>query len=333
MLRWRSVLRRTFHINDNTPTPKQFLMRRNIQQLICDASAGLALFVLACVPFRAWPQDAFPITASGIGDGGKLEMKAFASAYPNRISEVAMRDGDWAMKVDGEWFFWAHGRILTASQRVHWTRYARRWGPFPYSVGRLPPIPHLNPQEAARLEVEARRHSPHRSEDIIDRLFGDGSRGKTGMRLVTVRFLEFHVVVNQRIAKAFRGVAAQCRALRNSDPHVAAFFRHLAHIEGFSNRDVAGTSERSYHSYGLAVDLIPRSFYGKASYWRWLWVRHKSEKWWATPYSQRWMVPRSVVSAFEKHGFVWGGKWLFFDTMHFEYKPEILLMEKEYGTP
>jgi len=42
------------------------------------------------------------------------------------------------------------------------------------------------------------------------------------------------------------------------------------------------------------------------------------------PYARRWMVPTPVVEAFERHGFVWGGKWLFFDTMHFEYRPEVL---------
>jgi hypothetical protein len=47
------------------------------------------------------------------------------------------------------------------------------------------------------------------------------------------------------------------------------------------------------------------------------------------PYEQRWMVPTSVVEAFERHGFVWGGKWLFFDTMHFEYRPEVLLLARE----
>jgi hypothetical protein len=26
------------------------------------------------------------------------------------------------------------------------------------------------------------------------------------------------------------------------------------------------------------------------------------------------------------YGFIWGGKWLFFDTMHFEYRPEILIL-------
>jgi hypothetical protein len=28
------------------------------------------------------------------------------------------------------------------------------------------------------------------------------------------------------------------------------------------------------------------------------------------------------VEIFERHGFIWGGKWGHFDTMHFEYRPE-----------
>ncbi len=33
-----------------------------------------------------------------------------------------------------------------------------------------------------------------------------------------------------------------------------------------------------------------------------------------------------TVLVFERQGFVWGGKWFFFDTMHFEYRPELLLL-------
>jgi D-alanyl-D-alanine carboxypeptidase len=52
----------------------------------------------------------------------------------------------------------------------------------------------------------------------------------------------------------------------------------------------------------------------------------KVPDWWAIPYDQRLHPPMALVSAFEKQGFTWGGKWFFFDTMHFEYRPEILRM-------
>jgi D-alanyl-D-alanine carboxypeptidase len=33
------------------------------------------------------------------------------------------------------------------------------------------------------------------------------------------------------------------------------------------------------------------------------------------------------VRIFEKQGFVWGGYWYHFDTMHFEYRPELLAVK------
>jgi HSP20 family protein len=35
-------------------------------------------------------------------------------------------------------------------------------------------------------------------------------------------------------------------------------------------------------------------------------------------------MPQEIVSIFERQGFIWGGKWNHFDTMHFEYRPELL---------
>ncbi len=31
-----------------------------------------------------------------------------------------------------------------------------------------------------------------------------------------------------------------------------------------------------------------------------------------------------IVRIFEKHGFIWGGRWYHYDTMHFEYRPELV---------
>ncbi len=34
-------------------------------------------------------------------------------------------------------------------------------------------------------------------------------------------------------------------------------------------------------------------------------------------------IPMEIVRIFEKHGFIWGGRWHHYDTMHFEYRPEL----------
>ena len=33
------------------------------------------------------------------------------------------------------------------------------------------------------------------------------------------------------------------------------------------------------------------------------------------------------IEIFEKNGFIWGGKWDLWDNMHFEYRPELILLQ------
>jgi D-alanyl-D-alanine carboxypeptidase len=81
----------------------------------------------------------------------------------------------------------------------------------------------------------------------------------------------------------------------------------------FSCRGIADTAQPSMHSYGAAFDLNI-SFSG---YWYWQRSREGT-----LAYRNR--MPHELVEIFERHGFIWGGKWYHYDTMHFEYRPELL---------
>jgi len=35
-------------------------------------------------------------------------------------------------------------------------------------------------------------------------------------------------------------------------------------------------------------------------------------------------MPQAIVDIFERYGFIWDGKWYHYDTMRFEYRPELL---------
>ena len=76
---------------------------------------------------------------------------------------------------------------------------------------------------------------------------------------------------------------------------------------GFNWRPIANTDRRSVHSYGIAVDINVQ--------WSDYWLN-------AGKYRNR--IPCAIAEIFEQHGFIWGGKWFHFDTMHFEYRPELL---------
>jgi hypothetical protein len=52
------------------------------------------------------------------------------------------------------------------------------------------------------------------------------------------------------------------------------------------------------------------------------------------PTYEKWKnrIPVEIVRLGERHGFIWGGYWLHYDTMDFEYRPE-LLAERQAARP
>jgi len=87
------------------------------------------------------------------------------------------------------------------------------------------------------------------------------------------------------------------------------FSVHAPRVKRRSNcRVVKDTGNRSAHAWGAAID-INTNF---ADYWLWSKGTYRNR------------IPFDIVEVFERHSFIWGGKWGHFDTMHFEYRPELL---------
>jgi hypothetical protein len=76
-------------------------------------------------------------------------------------------------------------------------------------------------------------------------------------------------------------------------------------------RTVADTGLLSMHTYGAAIDIGVRY----SDYWAW--ARSRGD----LVYRNR--IPQEIVAAFEAEQFIWGGKWYHYDTVHFEYRPEL----------
>lgn len=85
-------------------------------------------------------------------------------------------------------------------------------------------------------------------------------------------------------------------------------------------RQVRGATRQSAHSYGIAIDIGVHF----SDYWHW--ADKKATETTEIPYRNR--IPLEIVEVFERHGFVWGGRWYHFDTMHFEYRPDINPIQK-----
>ena len=100
---------------------------------------------------------------------------------------------------------------------------------------------------------------------------------------------------------------------------------YVTNIGGtFNWRPILGTQRMSPHSFGIAIDINT----SHSEYWKW---DHR-DNWQldSVEMNLTWRnsVPLEIVEIFERHGFIWGGKWFHYDTMHFEYRPEMLLAPK-----
>ena len=154
-----------------------------------------------------------------------------------------------------------------------------------------------------------------RFQPFFDKMYGDCTKGEVARNLVDVVWLPSKG--GQKLkATRINGVAAKLQAVSDElDKLPARFTKYLKPSAGTYNcRVVAGTKRVSAHGHGIAIDIAT----AHADYWRW--TRPGADG--RYPYQNR--VPWEIVEIFEKHGFIWGGKWYHYDTMHFEYRPEIV---------
>ncbi|HEY5956883.1 MAG TPA: M15 family metallopeptidase [Polyangiaceae bacterium] len=146
----------------------------------------------------------------------------------------------------------------------------------------------------------------YRVEELFQATYGADANAVRA-NLVKVKFLDSILQVHSRVAPALERVGKKLETHVKETGHRPAI---LSRFSGtFNWRTIAGSEQLSAHSYGIAVDLDSKA----ADYWRW-----SDKRVWHHP------LPPAIVRAFEEEGFIWGGRWYHFDTMHFEYRPEML---------
>ncbi len=149
-----------------------------------------------------------------------------------------------------------------------------------------------------------------RDTAFFDKMYGDCRRGEVAPRLVPVAWLP-HLWGGVLRVTTVNGVAEQLaavsRELEAAPPEVTRYLYPPG--GGYNCRAVADAGQASMHGWGAAVDINV----AHSDYWHW----HRMA---VTPRP----IPAIIVETFARYGFIWGGKWSHYDTMHFEYRPELL---------
>lgn len=117
------------------------------------------------------------------------------------------------------------------------------------------------------------------------------------------------------------GVNQKLQAVSNElDELPSNLKKYVTQLAGTYNwRTISGTNRLSAHSFGIAIDINV----DYADYWKWNQPTKSND----IEYKNK--IPQQIVEIFEKYGFIWGGKWYHYDTMHFEYRPELLINSKK----
>jgi len=161
-----------------------------------------------------------------------------------------------------------------------------------------------------------------RSEEFFKKLYGSTAKcvQATLRPLKWLPTREGSTLMVSSLHGAFEAFERVSRELDRLPDSLLAYVRKPAGT--FKWRVIAGTRRLSMHSFGIAIDInLERSHY-----WRYDKPDDTLEK--PSPaqsaYRYRNQIPLEIVQIFERHGFLWGGRWYHYDTMHFEYRPELM---------
>lgn len=148
---------------------------------------------------------------------------------------------------------------------------------------------------------------------LLDQVYGKNEH-EIKKNLTRVQFLKQRVLFNKKnkAAESLQRVSKELSDLLKVKPGLA---KYIYPADTYYYRKISKTTLLSAHSYGIAIDLSPN----RTQYWQ-------RDKNWKT--ISQIQYPMEIVHVFEKHGFIWGGRWFHYDSMHFEYRPEFLQMKK-----
>jgi len=178
-----------------------------------------------------------------------------------------------------------------------------------YQTGPLVTSPQRN-EDPGRL-----RHTP-----LFLDMYGKSPAEVAG-KLVTIQWAPCNCKLQ------FSKVNGAAKALETVGEEIerAGLTRFVSETMGtFNWRKISGTQRLSMHAFGIAIDFKLPNTLGR--YWRWDGVFANQKKLFPEEILRDEEFNR-IVNIFESHGFVWGGKWWHYDSIHFEYRPELTMSQ------
>ena len=309
------------------------------RRIVLSALVGLLIVVVLVLVFAVLPGLGGQDNRSGLfaQDANRMpsrlnaELAVLKAAYPTITiaSTFDSQIGDWKITLtkgdSTKDLYWAEGRYLPKELLGSKDDYRT----LIFYIPKKPEDPATFTKDQIEKirefgSSESRESGPVSPTSFFEIIYDTSSRDDLEAHIVKTKFLGKQVNVHELIVEPLKRVESQILAASQTDGEVREFIQSIGSIDGYSWRQIRDTSGMSFHSMGLAIDILPDDMQDKVVYWNW--EKNKgNDDWMLIPLEDRWAPPKRVIDFFEKEGFVWGGKWTVWDNMHFEYRPEMIL--------
>lgn len=257
-------------------------------------------------------------------------LRALLVAYPDKVKDLNydFTEDQWYITVGSTRLFWADGRLLPHDE----LQDTAKWLPYiDYLYPEAVPDPKkfspglIEQLNTRALEVRRSNEKPYNIA-FYDCLYDGATRRSIEANIIREDYLGKRVSMHRDMFPKLRNIERKIMKLAETDEEVRAFVENIKSIQGYNWRDITDRPLRSNHSWGIALDILPLGWNRKNVYW--YWISQFNDEWMFVPPSRRWAPPDAVIKIFESEGFIWGGKWYLWDTIHFEYRPELLVLQR-----
>ncbi len=262
---------------------------------------ALSKWGLAALALWSWATTASAGNYGAPPENIRDHLDALVAAYPEHLISHNGKHITWR---DGSRMPISDGRTDKSFNELLNTPDIDDMFTFPYPKGGQLVAPSVN-------------HDPGRIryEPFFKKMYGDCTSGGGRGRQTRVSWLaergggSVQITTTNDVHEALAAVSAEL------DKLPSRFVKFLKPNSGTYNcRRIAGTRRLSVHAFAAAIDINVKH----AHYWKWTKPDQNGRRKWRN------RIPREIVEIFERHGFIWGGRWYHYDTMHFEYRPELL---------
>jgi len=249
---------------------------------------------LTAILLPAWPT----------GAAADPALDALVAAYPDFLASHDDKELVWK---DGTRMAISDGRVNKTFDQLMEAPDIKDQFAIPYPLGAEVKVPALN-EDPGRI----------RNEPFFLKMYGDCRKGEVAKRLKPVAWLPSRhggTVMATSVNQVNERLAEVSKALETLP---ASMTRYLVPSAGTYNcRTIVNTKRLSVHAFGAAIDINDKL----ADYWEWSKGKDGKIVW-------KNRIPGAIGEIFERYGFIWGAKWYHFDTMHFEYRPEIIALAR-----